>query len=144
MTDDVELPPPQPVDATERTPTILVVDDEVLIRMSVSDFLQECGNKVLEAGTAAEAIKMLEANTIVIDLVFSDVRMPGQMDGFGLARWVREHRPGLPVILASGDSYKSDAARELCAKEAFFPKPYDLPTVLEQMRALIGFSNAKN
>jgi CheY-like chemotaxis protein len=116
MADDaraIHLPDPQ-----ERTPTILVVDDEVLIRMAVSDFLQECGFKVLEAGTAAEAIEMIQSRQSAIDLVFSDVRMPGDMDGFGLAKWIRTNA-GLPVILASGDAKKADTAHELCAEEPF-------------------------
>jgi CheY-like chemotaxis protein len=131
----VPLPDPK-----ERTPTILVVDDEVLIRMAVSDFLQECGFKVLEAGTAAEAIEMIQSHQSVIDLVFSDVRMPGDMDGFGLSQWIRTNA-GLPVILASGDARKSDAAHELCAEEPFLRKPYDLEYVVAQIRQTISARN---
>ena len=134
MVDDaLKFPLPDPKD---RMPTILVVDDEVLIRMAVSDFLQECGFKVLEAGTAAEAIEMIQSHQSVIDLVFSDVRMPGDMDGFGLSKWIRTNT-GLPVILASGDAKKSDAAHELCAKEPFLRKPYDLDYVVAQIRQTI-------
>ncbi|HEY4971870.1 MAG TPA: response regulator [Steroidobacteraceae bacterium] len=128
-TQKVPLPDPK-----ERTPTILIVDDEVLIRMAVSDFLQECGFKVLEAGTAAEAIEMIQSNQSTLDIVFSDIRMPGEMDGFGLSKWIRQNRPGLPVILASGDAKKSDAAHELCAEEPFLRKPYDLQFVVAQIR----------
>jgi CheY-like chemotaxis protein len=80
-------------DQKERTPAILVVEDEILLRMAVSDYLQECGFKIYEAGTASEAIEMIESGRFVIDLVFSDVRMPGAVDGFGLAQWVRKNRP---------------------------------------------------
>jgi CheY-like chemotaxis protein len=124
-------------DLKERIPTVLVVDDEVLIRMAVSDFLQECGFKVLEAGTAAEAIEMIQSQQSVIDLVFSDVRMPGDMDGFGLSKWIRTNT-SLPVILASGDSSKSDAAHELCAAEPFLKKPYDLEYAVAQIRQAIS------
>jgi CheY-like chemotaxis protein len=127
----------------ERMPTILVVDDEVLIRMALSDFLQECGFKVLEAGNAEEAIIILEQGHAVIDLVFSDVRMPGELDGFGLAKWIRENRKGLPVMLTSGDSRKSDVAKQLCAVESFLAKPYDTQMVLAQIRQFIDARKTK-
>ena len=128
-------------DAQERTPAILLVEDEVLVRLTLSDYLQECGFKVYEAGTASEAIEILESNQATIDLVFSDVRMPGEMDGFGLATWVRANRPGLPIILASADGKKSEAAKDLCENEPFFAKPYDVQLVVARIRSLIDASN---
>jgi CheY-like chemotaxis protein len=127
-------------DPKERTPTILVVDDEVLIRMALSDFLQECGFKVLEASNAAEAIEIVQSHLSVLDLVFSDIRMPGEMDGFGLSKWIRQNTQ-LPVILTSGDSSKSDAAHELCAEEPFLKKPYDLQYVVGQIRNTLDARN---
>jgi CheY-like chemotaxis protein len=125
-------------DLRQRTPTILVVDDEVLIRFMVSDFLQECGFKTLGASNADEAVQVLSAqNPFAIDLVLSDVRMPGSMDGFGLAQWVRENRPGLPVVMCSGDNKKADAAAHLCAGEAFLKKPVDLDVAVLQIRQLL-------
>ena len=122
----------------ERTPTILIVEDEVLIRIALSDYLQECGFKVLETGHAGEAVEIIEHSPVTIDLVFSDVVMPGAMDGFALAIWVRAHRPGLPVILTSGDAKKAACARELCEREPFFAKPYDLTRVVARIRAVLG------
>jgi CheY-like chemotaxis protein len=124
-------------DPKERTPTILVVDDEVLIRMAISDFLQECGFKVLEASNAEEAIVMIRSHQSILDLVFSDIRMPGEMDGFGLSKWIRQNTK-IPVILTSGDARKSDAAHELCAEEPFLAKPYDLHYVVGQIRDILG------
>jgi len=80
----------------ERIPTILVVDDEPLIRMTVSDYLQECGFKVLKASNADEAQQMRQSYPLVLDLVFSDVRDAWNKDGFALAQWVRTHRPAEP------------------------------------------------
>ncbi len=134
------LPFPDP---KERTPAILVVEDEALIRLVVSDYLQECGFKVHGAASAAEAIEIIESGRAPIDLVFSDVGMPGAMDGFGLARWIRQNHPSLPVILASGDGRKSEAARELCENEPFFAKPYDVRLVVAQIRSLIEAKAAK-
>src|SRR5262245_60097618 len=121
-------------DPKERTPAILVVEDEVLIRLVISAYLQECGFHVYEAGNSLEAIRILESTHTPIDLVFSDVAMPGEIDGFGLAQWVRSHRPGLPVILTSGDANKSAAAKELCENEPFLSKPYDLEQVVARIR----------
>lgn len=125
-------------DPGERTPTVLVVDDEVLLRMNLSDFLQECGFKVLEASSATEAVAMVEAYTGQIDLVFSDVVMPGEMDGFGLAQWVRGNHPDLPVILCSGDARKAETAQHLCAGEPFLSKPFDLHMAVAKIRHLLG------
>jgi DNA-binding response OmpR family regulator len=122
----------------DRKATILLVEDEVLIRMAASDYLQECGFKVLEASTAAEAISMIQGFESVIDVVFSDVRMPGEMDGFGLAQWVREHRPGLPVLLTSGDALLGKTAEGLCEKLNLVAKPYDFQFVVARLRSLVS------
>jgi len=83
----------------------------------MSDYLQECGFKVLEASSADEAILIIEKSDVFIDLVFSDVSMPGTIDGFALAHWVRTNRPGLPIILTSGDAKKASSAKQLCESE---------------------------
>ena len=127
-------------DPNERTPTILIVDDEAPIRAMLSDYLQECGFKVLEGSTADEAILIIEKSNVVIDLVFSDVSMPGTIDGFGLAHWVRANRPGLPIILTSGDAKKASSAKQLCESEPFMAKPYELSVVVARIRASIETS----
>ncbi len=125
-------------DTQERVPAILIVEDEVLIRFAIADYLRECGFKILEAGHAAEAIEFLQSD-VEIDLVFSDVQMPGEMDGFGLSKWIRANRPKLPVILTSGDFSKSAKAKELCESEPFFAKPYDVAKVVAHIRNTLGF-----
>jgi CheY-like chemotaxis protein len=119
--------------AAARVPVVLVVEDESLLRLALADHLQGCGFTVLEACNAHEAIEILEAGR-EIDVVFTDVKMPGEIDGFGLAKWVRDNQPGLPVFVASGYSGKFDLARELCAGEQFFAKPYDLDLVVAKIR----------
>jgi CheY-like chemotaxis protein len=131
-------------DPAERTPTLLVVEDEVLIRIALSDYLQECGFKVLEAGNADEALEIIQHGTVTIDLVFSDVVMPGSMDGFGLAKWIRANRAGLPIILTSGDAAKADIANELCEREPFMAKPYDLEQLVKRIRTLIDLTTKKS
>jgi len=116
--------------------TVLVVDDDVLIRMAIAGYLRECGFTVVEAGDAGEAVTVLEAADD-IDIVFSDVQMPGAMDGFGLARWIRAHKPQVQVILASGVARAADAAADIC-EESFMQKPYHPQHVADRIRALIG------
>jgi DNA-binding NtrC family response regulator len=130
---EVRLPDPE-----DRTPTILLVEDEVLIRMATSDSLQECGFRVLEASSAAEAITMLQGSETPIDVVFSDIRMPGEMDGFGLAKWIREHRPGMCVLLTSGDATTAKIATGLCEKLEVVSKPYDCKLAAARIRELIS------
>jgi DNA-binding response OmpR family regulator len=126
-------------DPKERTPTLLIVEDEALIRVALSDYLQDCGYKVLDASTADEAVLIIEQGEAIIDLVFSDVKMPGS----GLAQWLRANRPGLPIILTSGDEKKTSAAKELCETEPFMAKPYDLKMVVAKIRATINSSRTK-
>jgi DNA-binding NtrC family response regulator len=120
----------------QRKHTVLIVDDEPAIRGFLYDYLSECGFNPLAVESADDAIKLLE-NGYAIDLVFSDVRMPGTMDGYGLARWVMTNRPGLPVLLASGDLGKTNAVRELVGAE-ILPKPYDFDLVVRKMHAVLN------
>src|ERR1700735_3123549 len=124
-------------DSQNRAPTVLIVDDEVLIRLVLGDFLKGCGFDIVEAGNAAEAVEIIEQGGVKVDLVFSDIRMPGEMDGFGLAKWVREYHSDLPVFLASGDVGKTNIAHELCAEEQLFAKPYDLDEVANKIRQAV-------
>ena len=116
-------------------PTILVVDDEPMIRMAVTDHLRDCGFLVIEACDAEEAIEVLQA-VPAIALVFSDVRMPGRLDGVGLARWLAQWRPEIPVVLATGDMGKTHAAEKLCVAH-FFLKPYALDDVSRKVHDLL-------
>ena len=118
-------------------PTILVVEDEVLIRMAVSDYLRECGFHVIEAGSGDEAVEVLKADTAV-DIVFSDVNMPGSLDGFGLAQWIRRERPQLKVILTSGVARKAKEAGDLCEDGPFLAKPYHHNDLERHIRQLLA------
>ncbi len=119
----------------DRHHTVLIVDDEPAIRGFLYDYLSESGFRALAVSSGDEAARLL-ASGAVIDLVFSDVQMPGTLDGYGLARWVMDHRPGLPVLLASGDLGKANAVQELCGAE-ILPKPYDFQFVVAKMHAAL-------
>ncbi|HWA50182.1 MAG TPA: response regulator [Dongiaceae bacterium] len=114
--------------------TILVVEDEPLIRLSVATELREGGYKVIEAGTVDEALVVL-ANDEPVDLVFCDVLMPGTKGGLSLASWMREQRPKTPVILTSGSDtvvrYFSGGTMP------FVPKPYRLSELLTMIERIL-------
>ena len=117
-------------------PTVLVVEDEVLIRLVIADYLRDCGYKVHEAVSGEEAIAILQAPEVSIDVVFSDVEMPGSMDGFALARWVRANKPGMEVILTSGIERSADIAATLCEAGPLMKKPYSSQDVVDRLRQL--------
>lgn len=123
--------------ALESAPTVLVVEDEVLIRMAVSDYLRDCAFRVVEAGSGDEAIQILEAG-IEVDIVFSDVHMPGEIDGFALSHWVRRARPGVKVILTSGVARSAKAAGDLCEEGPLLAKPYNHRDLERHIRGLLG------
>jgi len=117
------------------SPTILVVEDEAMVRMLLAESLREAGYRVIEAGNAAEAITTLSEDASV-DVVFSDVRMPGELDGFGLARWVKRHIPGMRILLTSGwDGEGRPAGR--CADAPLVNKPYSQRQVIELIDSLL-------
>jgi DNA-binding response OmpR family regulator len=129
--------------SSKDSPTILIVEDEALLRAVLSAYLQECGYKVLKAITADEAVLIIEKSGAAIDLVFTELRLPGALDGFGLVHWIRSNQPRLPIVLTSSDAEKISLARELCADTPFMTKPYDLRNVVVQIRATINASRTR-
>jgi CheY-like chemotaxis protein len=125
-------------DSVSRQPSLLIVDSEAPLRMALSGYLQDCGFKVFEAASAKEACAMLEKSGVPIDLVLADVALPGVMDGFALAGWIRSRKPEVQVVLAASDASKTKRAEELCENEPFFAKPYDLKQVMRALRTALG------
>jgi len=114
--------------------SVLLVEDEALISMLVSDWLGELGFDVHEARTAGEALDYIDAGG-AIDILFTDINLPGGMTGAELARRVRARNPELPVVYASA-RYRGDDLDGLVPHSAFVPKPFDrrkLMRVLEQV-----------
>jgi DNA-binding NtrC family response regulator len=118
--------------------TILVVEDEVLIRLVIAQYLRDCGYRVIEAVHADEALLVLRKSELEIDVVFTDVEMPGSMDGFALSQWVRSNRPGVDVILAGSVGRAVQAASDLCDEGNHVPKPYDAKGVHDHIRRLLA------
>ncbi len=103
---------------------ILVVEDVALIRMTTVDMIAELGHTTLEAGSAQEALDIL-AQHPDIDVLFTDLGLP-DMSGGVLVRKVREMRPQIAVIIASGYSSETRPGEELPPDAHYLPKPFDL------------------
>jgi CheY-like chemotaxis protein len=114
--------------------TVLVVEDEVLVRMMVADELRSHGFTVIEAQNAHEAITLLQSR-FPVDLIFTDVCLPDPIDGLGLVRLVRETRPELKVIVTSGDVAVSNGLEGI---GVFLPKVYDPRQVAKRVKELLG------
>jgi CheY-like chemotaxis protein len=115
-----------------KTPAILIVEDELLLRLDTAGALEDAGFQVVEAANADEAIRILEARSD-IRVVFTDVHMPGSMDGLKLAHAVRNRWPPVKIIVTSG--HERVAEEDLPAGGRFFAKPYDLGEITDTMRA---------
>jgi len=117
------------------TPTVLVVDDEVLVRIVIAEYLRDCGYRVLEAGSADDAIAVL-GSKLKVDIVFADLELPGPSSGLELARWVRRRHPDVRVIVTSGVSSSAELAGELCEAGPPIAKPYESDAVVQRIRSL--------
>jgi CheY-like chemotaxis protein len=115
-------------------PTVLVVEDEVFVRMDIVQCLEEAGCKVLEAADAAQAIAILE-NRQDIHLVFTDIDMPGSMDGLKLAAFVRDRWPPIQIIVASGHVTVDQS--QLPSGGRFFSKPYHGPSIAHAVKEMV-------
>jgi len=103
--------------------TVLVVEDESLIRTLVADYLSDSGFDVHEAESGDEALDYLKTGAAV-DVLFTDIELPGSINGVRLAECARAMRPELPVVYASGGTRAGDL-RAPVPRSRFLPKPYD-------------------
>jgi DNA-binding response OmpR family regulator len=118
--------------------TLLVVEDEILIRFQICDYLRECGFRVIEAASADEALIVLQESDLPVNIVLSDVEMPGTMDGFGLSKWLRANRPGIPIILVGSPARAAEAAAELCENGPLLSKPYEPQILLDRIKRILA------
>lgn len=112
---------------------ILVVEDEPILRINAADFLAEQGHRVFEAANADEAIALLEQHSDIA-VVFTDVNMPGSMDGLKLAEAIRRRWPPVLLIVTSGKNALGDT--ELPSGARFISKPYTSDQVIRVVQQL--------
>ena len=122
-----QIPIPQP-------PAVLVVEDDVMLRVQTAMTLEDEGFTVIEADSADAALEVLTSRTD-IRVVFTDIQMPGSMDGLKLAAAVRDRWPPIGIILTSGRG--NIRAQDVPERGLFFPKPFDPSKLIEAMRGLL-------
>ena len=115
-------------------PTVLIVEDEFLIAISAATVFQKAGFETVEASNADEAIAILKKRDV--DLIFTDVRMPGSMDGLKLARYVRDRWPPVKIMVTSGHHMVQNG--DLPDGGVFLPKPYTDAAIVAAISRLSG------
>src|SRR3954453_1444131 len=116
-------------------PNVLVVEDEMILRMRAVDIVEDAGFCPVQAVNADEAIAILESRSD-ISLLFSDILMPGTMDGLKLAHAVHDRWPAIKIVLVSGQV--KPAENETPADSPFFPKPLAVDEMISQLQTMIG------
>jgi two-component system, response regulator PdtaR len=114
--------------------SVLVVEDEALVRMNIVNILEDEGFQVFEAANANQAIEMLIANPAIVAM-FTDVDMPGGMDGLLLAATVRDRWPPIKIIVTSG--HRNVDVEHLPIEARFIPKPYHAAKVARLFREML-------
>jgi CheY-like chemotaxis protein len=114
---------------------VLIVEDEFLLRADAAEFMESSGFTVYEAGNADEAIALLEQHAD-IRAVFTDIHMPGSMDGLKLAHYVRGRWPPVKLIITSG--HARPLLEDMPTGSGFVGKPYQLEKVARDLRAMVA------
>src|SRR3984957_11244443 len=116
-------------------PAVLVVEDEMLLRMRAVDMVEDAGFTPVEAINADDAFAILEPRSD-IEMLFTDIQMPGSMDGLKLAYAVHERWPSIKIILVSGRMTPTDGGRPTDSR--FFGKPLDVKHMIAEMQEMMG------
>src|SRR4029450_3999442 len=119
-------------------PLVLVVEDEFLVRMNAVCLLEEAGFAVLEAGSADEAIALLESRRD-IRIFFTDINMPGSMDGLRLAHAIRNRWPPIELVLTSGQMRVRN--EDMPERGLFLGKPYEQSELVQVVRSLVSYDD---
>ncbi len=120
--------------STARPETILLVEDNVLVRIALSDYLRHCGYRVIEAATAHEALAVLQDGRISVQVVFADLQNTSA-ETFRIAQWVRQNRPAIDVVLAGTVQKAAHAAAEVC-EDGPLEKPFHPETLLRRIQRI--------
>jgi CheY-like chemotaxis protein len=121
----------RPTKSKTQMARVLVVEDDVMLRYALAHWLRS-GHEIFEAATADEALTILKS-IVTVDIVVTDVQMPGSMNGLDLTTYIRESFPSLPVIVVSGNPISKDYAHAA----AFFLKPYDFDRIAARIETLL-------
>ena len=124
-----------PQEQSSAAPVILIVEIDVLLRLVTASNMRDAGFDVIEAANCAEAIRILDC--IPVDVLFSDIDMPGNIDALALAQWVRQSQADTRIILTSGAAKAPGYVEEYAS---FLPKPYAEKDVERLLRSVLSSS----
>ena len=124
-----------PQEQSPATPVVLIVENDVLLRLVTASNLRDAGFEVIEAANCAEALSVLDR--IPVDVLFSDIDMPGNMDGLALAQWVHRSQADTRIVLTSGAARTLGDVKEYTS---FLPKPYAEKDVERLLRSVLPSS----
>ena len=124
-----------PQEQSSAAPVVLVVENDVLLRLVTASNLRDAGFEVIEAANAAEALRVLDR--IPVDVLFSDIDMPGNLDGLALAQWVHRSQADTRIVLTSGAARTLGDVKEYTS---FLPKPYAEKDVERLLRSVLPSS----
>lgn len=121
-----------PQEQSSAASVVLIVENDVLLRLVTASNLRDAGFEVIEAVNPAEALRILDR--IPVDVLFSDIDVPGNMDGLALAQWVRQSQADTRIILTSGAAKAPGDVEEYAS---FLPKPYTEKDVERLLRSVL-------
>ncbi|OYY25402.1 MAG: hypothetical protein B7Y65_02915 [Azorhizobium sp. 35-67-15] len=127
----------------EERPRVLVLDADIVVRHVLAEYLRTCGYQVAEAASADEALDLLADARPPFDVMLADFAVPGRLEGFALAAFVREHHPAVEVILAGTPAKAADEAAELCDEGPHLARPYEPQSVVDRIKQLMA-TRARN
>ena len=120
---------------SDETPVVLLVEDELLVRMAAAEDLQDAGFHVLEAANADVALAVLETCSHDVQVLFTDIDMPGSMNGLDLAESVQQRWPHISLLISS--AYHRPLPQQIPDDGRFVPKPYSSEDVVKHIRELV-------
>jgi CheY-like chemotaxis protein len=131
-----------PTSSATPSETVLVVDDEVIARMVICEYLRDCGYKVIEAVNTDEALTVLQHSDVQVDVVLCGMSEADTAGVFMLAQWIRRHWPATDIILAGNHARAAVAAGDLCEEGPMLAKPYDPQLVSDRIKRLLAIRAA--
>ena len=118
--------------------TVLLVDTEVLSRLAIAQYLRDCEYHVIEASGPEEAMVVLKQPDLKVDILLSDVASQSSIEDFSLAKWTRENRPGVAVLMAGSINRAAEIAGEVCEQGPLLAKPYEPQVVVDRIKRLMA------
>ncbi len=129
-----------PTEATAQSgeACVVILESDILVRHPLAEYLRDCGYRVIEAALSDEVLHLLDAAMFDVTVVLVDLQCSGSINGFGLARRIRERWKDVEVVLSRNPSHAAKEAGDLCEEGPALSKPYDHSIVADRIKRLIA------